>query len=86
MRDNIIEDIKAIRGAPCAATWQVLDNLIGKEKEVVTKLGLDTQINCTANPAGWDPIGGKSPVHFAGEIPARALKKAVQLAQQEETG
>lgn len=83
LRNGIIEDIQVIRGAPCGATWQVVGNLLGMQKdEAVTKLGLDTQINCIANPAGWDPIGGKSPVHFAGEIHARALKKAIQKVQQ----
>jgi hypothetical protein len=41
------------------------------------KIGLDTQFYCFADPAGWDPIHGKSPVHFAGKVHSKALAKAV---------
>jgi len=46
-------------------------------KEASVRIGLETQYFCTANPAGWDPIYGKSPVHFAGEIHSKALLKAL---------
>ncbi len=46
-------------------------------KEAIIRMGLETQFFCTADPAGWDPIYGKSPVHFAGDVHAAALKKAV---------
>ena len=76
-------DIKVIRGAPCGASWKVIQDLIGMDaEEAVTKIGLDTQFNCTADPSGWDPIGGKSPVHFAGEIHAKALEKAIKIARE----
>ncbi len=42
------------------------------------RMGLDTQFFCTANPAGWDPIHGKSPVHFAGNVHSKALIKALE--------
>jgi hypothetical protein len=45
-------------------------------EEAVVRIGLETQFFCTADPSGWDPIHGKSPVHFAGEIHSRALRKA----------
>jgi len=38
---------------------------------------LEVQFFCSADPAGWDPIYGKSPVHFAGHIHDAALKKAI---------
>ena len=47
-------------------------------KDACVRIGLETQFFCTANPAGWDPIYGKSPVHFAGEVHSKALKKAVK--------
>jgi len=39
---------------------------------------LETQFFCTADPAGWDPIYDKSPVHFAGRIHSAALKEALK--------
>jgi hypothetical protein len=47
-------------------------------KEAAVRIGLETQFFCTANPAGWDPIYGKSPVHFAGEIHSKALLRALE--------
>jgi len=42
---------------------------------------LEVQFFCSADPANWDPIYGKSPVHFAGHIHDAALKKAIQKKQ-----
>jgi len=41
-------------------------------------MGLEVQFFCSADPAGWDPIYGKSPVHFAGNVHAKALEKAIK--------
>jgi hypothetical protein len=38
------------------------------------RFGLETQFFCTADPAGWDPLWGRSPVHFAGHLHAAALR------------
>lgn len=46
-------------------------------EEAPRKIGLDTQFYCFADPAGWDPIHGKSPVHFAGKVHSKALADAV---------
>jgi len=46
--------------------------------EAVVRIGLETQFFCVADPAGWDPIYGKSPVHFAGNIHSKALQKALK--------
>lgn len=46
-------------------------------EEALVRIGLETQFFCSANPAGWDPLYGKSPVHFAGEIHKSALAKAL---------
>ena len=45
--------------------------------EAPRKMGLDTQFYCFADPAGWDPIHGKSPVHFAGKVHSKALADVV---------
>ncbi|MCP4691573.1 MAG: hypothetical protein GY859_26240 [Desulfobacterales bacterium] len=75
---DVVTRIHVTRGAPCGATWQAAERVEGLPKdEVVIRMGLEAQYFCTANPAGWDPIYGKSPVHFAGDIHAAALEKAV---------
>ena len=48
--------------------------------DAARKIGLDTQFYCFADPAGWDPIHGKSPVHFAGKVHSRARAEAVEQA------
>jgi hypothetical protein len=44
-------------------------------------MGLDTQFFCTADPANWDPIWGKSPVHLAADLHRAALVAALKKAQ-----
>jgi thymidylate synthase len=73
-----VVNIKVIRGAPCGATWEAAKRLEGvPADEAVVRMGLETQFFCSANPAGWDPIYGKSPVHFAGDVHSMALSKAL---------
>jgi hypothetical protein len=43
-------------------------------------MGIESQFFCSANPAGWDPIHGKSPVHFAGKVHAKAIADAIEKA------
>jgi hypothetical protein len=50
--------------------------------EAPVRMGLEPQFFCTANPAGWDPIYGKSPVHFAGNIHSKALAAAIRKAEE----
>ncbi len=83
LKEGRIEDIQVVRGAPCGATWRTIQELIGMPAhEAAIALGLKTQFHCTANPAGWDPIGGKSPVHLAGDVHCAALKLAIYKAQK----
>ncbi len=71
--------IEVLRGAPCGATWDVVDRIVGMpEAEAITRLGLEAQMLCRADPSGWDPIHGTSPVHFAGHVHAKALKKGLK--------
>ena len=77
--DGIITRINVLRGAPCGATWETalrVENL--PVEEAIVRIGLDVQYYCIADPAGWDPIYGKSPVHLAGKFHAAALKKALK--------
>jgi hypothetical protein len=73
-----IRDIVVKRGAPCGATWKSVAELRGTPcREAIEKVGLRVQFACTADPAGWDPIKGKSPVHLAADIHSAALRLAV---------
>jgi hypothetical protein len=75
--DRILE-VRVLRGAPCGATWEAARRIIGIPcSEAPDRLGLETQFFCTADPAGWDPLSGKSPVHLAGELHRSALRKAL---------
>ncbi|MBW1615168.1 MAG: hypothetical protein JRJ49_01285 [Deltaproteobacteria bacterium] len=79
MNNNIIQDIKILRGAPCGATWEAAKKVKGLNYiEACRDIGLKTQFFCTADPAGWDPLFGKSPVHFAADIHSAALMKAIK--------
>jgi len=81
VENGIITDIKVHRGAPCGATWQAAKKMIGLETaEAIVRMGLEPQFYCSADPAGWDPIHGKSPVHFAGNVHSAALEKAIKKA------
>jgi hypothetical protein len=74
-----VAELKVVRGAPCGATWDAAKRVQGLSvEEAVVRIGLEVQFFCTADPSGWDPIHGKSPVHFAGDVHSAALKRAVR--------
>ncbi|MBE9519600.1 MAG: hypothetical protein IME97_00625 [Proteobacteria bacterium] len=76
-----ISSIEVRRGAPCGATWDVLANVIGLPvEEAITTLAREVQYICYADPSSFDPISGKSPLHYAGDVHAAALKKALSEA------
>jgi len=81
--DGVIKQVTVKRGAPCGATWKAGEKITGlPPDEAVVRMELETQFFCTANPADWDPLIGKSPVHFAGEMHARSLEKALKKVWQ----
>lgn len=70
--------VTVVRGAPCGATWDAAKKLVGSSvAEAERIIGLEVQYFCSANPAGWDPIYGQSPVHFAGKVHSKAMKDAL---------
>jgi len=82
LQGDVIKDIKVIRGAPCGATWDALQEYIGCQvDDVLVRLPRQVQYFCSADPSGFDPVSGKSPVHFAGYVHIAALKKAIEEAQ-----
>jgi len=77
--DGKIARIKVLRGAPCGATWEAALRVMDlPAEEAAIRIGLEVQYFCAADPSGWDPIFGKSPVHFAGDVHRNALKKAIK--------
>jgi hypothetical protein len=74
-----IATVEVLRGAPCGATWDAALRIVGlPADQAVVRIGLETQFFCTADPSNWDPLYGKSPVHFAGEVHKAALARAVR--------
>ena len=81
LKEGRIAEVTVRRGAPCGATWEAARRIIGLDPQVaIVRIGLETQFFCSADPAGWDPIYGKSPVHYAGERHSAALKRAIESA------
>lgn len=81
--NETIEKIEVMRGAPCGATWEAAKKMAGVSvAEAPIRMGLEVQFFCTANPAGWDVINEKSPVHLAGEIHSAALVKAIKKCRR----
>ncbi len=76
-----IAEIRVLRGAPCGATWEALQEYVGcRVEDVLTRLPRQVQYFCSADPSGFDPVSGKSPVHYAGYVHIAALKKAIAEA------
>lgn len=81
LQGDVVKEIEVIRGAPCGATWDALQDYIGcPVDEVLSRLPRQVQYFCSADPSGFDPVSGKSPVHFAGYVHIAALKKAIEEA------
>ncbi len=79
--DGRISEISVARGAPCGATWEAAVQTLGVGVESApVHIGLRTQYLCTADPAGWDVMNGRSPVHIAAELHGTALEKAIGCA------
>jgi len=78
VKDGRVASIAVKRGAPCGATWDVLARVVGLEiDEAVSTLAREVQYICYADPSAFDPISGKSPLHYAGDVHAAAFKKAL---------
>ncbi len=76
-----IASVETLRGAPCGATEEAGQRIVGYSiEEAPVRIGLETQFSCVADPASWDPITGKSPVHIAGELHKAALLLALNKA------
>lgn len=74
-----IERIEVRRGAPCGVTWQVTERIIGRTlEEAAYTMAREVQYLCAADPSKFDPLSGKSALHYAGDVHAAAVKKALK--------
>ena len=73
-----ITSVRVLRGAPCGATWDAALRVKGlPAQEAIVRIGLEVQYFCIADPSDWDPISGKSAVHFAGDVHKSAFARAL---------
>ncbi|MGD8837689.1 MAG: DUF166 family (seleno)protein DfsP [Desulfobacteraceae bacterium] len=81
VENGLISAVETLRGAPCGATWDAAQRIIGLSVEKARiRVGLETQFFCVADPSSWDPITGKSPVHIAADLHKAALAAALKKA------
>ena len=79
LSSNKIKNIKVLKGAPCGASWEVIEGLLGLNiEDALVLIGRLVQYHCTADPSAFDPITQKSAVHFAGKVHQLALKKGIK--------
>lgn len=73
--------IEVKRGASCGATWQACREITGVfAAEAPTIISRQIQYLCLSDPSAFDPVSGKSAVHFAGEVHKAALERAIKKA------
>jgi len=73
-----IANIEVKRGSSCGATWAAATRMLGlSTSEAISAYAREVQYHCAADPAAFDPVIGKSSLHYAGDIHAAALKKAL---------
>jgi hypothetical protein len=83
LNNGHVRAVRVIRSAPCGATWDAAERILGWPfEDAAVRIGLETQFFCYADPAGWDPMYGKSPVHFAGEVHKAALRRAGESKEE----
>lgn len=74
-----IKKIFVRRGASCGATWLVTSKLIGLTvDDALECVAREVQYLCSADPSNFDPISDKSSLHVAGNVHAKALRRAIE--------
>ena len=87
VRDGVISEIHVLRGASCGASWDVIPRIIGHTpEEALECFAREIQYLCIADPSDFDPITGKSAVHYAGNVHIKAFEKALKQALTEVKG
>ena len=85
--DHVISGLRVKRGASCGATWQVCHKIVGLgHRQAPTVISREIQYLCLSDPSDFDPVSGKSAVHFAGEVHKAALERAIKMAALHHAG
>lgn len=78
-----IAEIVVRRGASCGATWEAIPQVLGLTPgEALVTYPREVQYLCHADPSAFDPISGKSAVHYAGHVHHAALAKALEAQKK----
>lgn len=78
VEDNRVTRLAVVRGASCGATWEAAAKIIGQPPELAAvNLAREVQYLCLADPSAFDPISGKSALHYAGDVHSHAFRKAL---------
>lgn len=81
--DGRIREVEVIRGASCGATWEATAKVVGfYPEQALVIYAREVQYLCKADPSAFDPISGKSSLHYAGHVHRAALKKAADEAKK----
>ncbi len=77
--DGKIVDVKVKKGAPCGATVEAAEKIVGMNvSDAIQKFPLEVQYLCRAE-TGYDVAKSKkSPLHIAGDVHIEAIKRAVK--------
>jgi thymidylate synthase len=75
---NKIDSILVKRGAPCGATWQAAESLMGTNaKDAEQRYGLEVQFLCVAGGISRHSASKKNPIHIAAEVHQKSLRRAL---------
>ena len=78
-QDKRIIKAEVLRGASCGASWEALQKIIGKTvDQAKVDYAREVQYLCIADPSAFDPISGKSALHYAGHVHSAALTRAAE--------
>ena len=78
-----IVELTVLRGASCGATWEAIPQVLGlSPEEALVTYPREVQYLCQADPSAFDPITGKSSVHYAGHVHHADLAKALQAKKK----
>jgi hypothetical protein len=79
VEEGRIKDIKVVKGAPCGATWDAAEKVVGmKVDDAIPKIALEVQFLCKASAEHDVTKSKKAPLHLAGDVHAKAVARATR--------
>ena len=75
--EEFLGDVSGMRVLDCGCGTGVITSYSIHYTKLYDTLAREVQYICYADPSAFDPISGKSPLHYAGAVHAAALKKAI---------